>query len=69
MNYISFMKMIKTNRLISEEVSDHLYYNPQVHHVLENAFYELDAAYKIWNFQTVEKRILPLINHVFVEIV
>jgi hypothetical protein len=45
-----------------------LYFNPQINFIFENAFYELDAAYKIWNFQTMEKRLLPLFNEIILGI-
>jgi hypothetical protein len=69
MSYISFLKLVKNTNLINNDILDHLYYNTQIHHSIENAFYELDAAYKVWNFQGMEKRILPMINYVCVEIV
>lgn len=64
MVYIQFMQIIKATHFLTEEVMDNIYFNNQIHFVLENAFYELDAAYKLWNFQDQSKRILPMINYV-----
>lgn len=61
--------MIKNTKFLTEEIYDHMYFNYQVNFVLENAFYEIDAAYKIWNYQTMERKLLPLMNHVLVEII
>ena len=69
MNYISALKFFKNTRFLNEDIVDLVYFNSQVNFVLENAFYELDAAYKIWSFQGMEKRLLPMMNHVFVELV
>jgi len=31
-------------------------------------FYELDAAYKIWNFQEQGARLLPMMNYILYEV-
>jgi hypothetical protein len=69
MNYISALKFFKNTRFLTEDIADYVYFSSQINFVLENAFYELDAAYKIWSFQGVEKRLLPMMNHIFVQLV
>lgn len=69
MNYVSFLRVIKSTKFLTDDIEDYMYFNYQVNFVLENAFYEIDAAYKVWNYQGVEKRLLPLMNAVLVEII
>jgi len=67
--YMSFLRLIQNTKLIDEEILDYFYCNPQINFILENAFYELDAAYKIWNLHTMEKRLQPMMNNIFVGII
>lgn len=61
---VSFINIIKNIlEFFPEDCQDHCFFNSQIQYIFENMFLELEAAYKIWDFQTQEIKLLNIVNY------
>jgi hypothetical protein len=65
LEFVSFFSIIDCIlRFFPENCRDHIFYNSNVQYFAENIFLELEVAYKCWNYQTQEAKLLALLNHI-----
>ena len=51
MRFLSFHEMLRSiNNFFPENCIDYLYYNHEIHFIMENMFYELEVALKVWDW-------------------
>ena len=68
MGLVNFTNIINSIIMyFPEESVDHCFFNSKIQLYYENIFFELESAYKIWNYQKQEINILNKINFLLKE--
>lgn len=68
MELIGFTKIINTIiNHFPDDCQDHCYFNSQIQFIYENVFLELEVAYKVWNYQGQEIKVLNMVNYIMKE--
>lgn len=68
MEMIGFVNMIKSVvNYFPEICTDHCYFNGKIQFYFQNIFLELEAAYKVWNYQGQQSKLLNMMNYIMKE--
>ena len=56
-------------KFLPEDCVDNMYFNHEIHLILENLFYELETGYRVWDWHGSKDKLIPMVNFVLKKIV